>query len=181
MAAVALVQALQTIVTRNRPASEYMVLSVAQLQASSQASNIIGESAFIGLTVRAFSDAARDLAEDRITKLAQGHAVAFDVEIDVDYSREYPPMVNHTENTRFAAEVAREVVGAELVNDQAPPEPWSEDFSFMLLARPGAYLMLGQGIGPGVHTASYDFNDEAAPIGATFFARLVERAQPLDN
>ncbi len=180
MAAVALAQALQTIVTRNRAAGENMVLSVTQLQGSSQASNIIGESAFIGLTVRTFSDAARDMAETRVNEIAQGHAAAFDVEIDVEYNRYYPATVNHAANTRFAVEIAREVSGAEMVNDAAPPAPWSEDFAYMLQARPGAYLELGQGIGPGVHTATYDFNDEVAPIGASFFARLVERAQPLD-
>jgi amidohydrolase len=180
MAAVALVQALQTIVARNRAAGENMVLSVTQLQSSSEASNIIGDSAFIGLTVRTYTDTARDMAEKRVNEIAQGQAAAFDVEIDVEYNRDYPATVNHAENTSFAVAVAREIVGAEMVDDNAPPAPWSEDFSFMLLARPGAYLELGQAIGSGLHTASYNFNDEAAPIGATFFARLVETAQPLD-
>lgn len=180
MAAVAFVQAIQTIVSRNRAAGDNMVISVTQLQASSQASNIIGDSAFIGLTVRTFSDAVRNMAEKRINDIAQGHAAAFDVEFEVEYNRDYPATVNVPENTKFAVEVAREIVGQNMVNDQAPPAPWSEDFSYMLQSRPGAYLELGQGIGPGLHTANYDFNDEVAPIGASFFARLVECAHPLE-
>ena len=107
-------------------------------------------------------------------------AAAFDVVVEVEYDRAYPATVNHAENTRFAAAVASDVVGKDQVDDTAPPAPWSEDFSFMLQVRPGAYLELGQGIGPGLHTPTFDFNDEVAPIGASFFARLVERAQPSD-
>ena len=180
-AAVAMVQAFQTIVSRNRAGCEDMILSVTQLQASSEASNIIGDSATIGMTVRTFTEAARDMAETRVNSIANGHAAAFEVDVDVDYERAYPATVNHAENARFAAAVASEVVGEDQVNDAAPPAPWSEDFSFMLQARPGAYLELGQGIGPGLHTSTFNFNDEAAPIGASFFARLVEKALPLEH
>ncbi|MGI9389347.1 MAG: M20 aminoacylase family protein [Boseongicola sp.] len=180
-AAVAMVQAFQTIVSRNSAASDRMVLSVTQLQASSQASNVIGDIATIGMTVRTFTEATRDLAETRVKQIANGHAAAFDVEVEIDYDRSYPATVNHAENTRFAVAVASDVVGKDHVDDAAPPAPWSEDFSFMLQKRPGAYLELGQGIGPGLHTPTFNFNDEAAPIGASFFACLVEQAQPLDT
>ena len=180
MAAVAMVQAFQTIVSRNRAAGDAMVLSVTQLQAASQASNVIGDSASIALTVRAFSETLRDMAEARINEIAKGHAAAFGVDVDVDYERAYPATVNHKANTEFAVEVAREIVGDDQVNGSAQPALWSEDFSYMLQVRPGAYLEIGQGIGPGLHTATFDFNDEAAPIGASFLARLVEAAQPLE-
>ena len=87
--------------------------------------------------------------------------------------------MNEAGSAAFAAEVAREVSGEGAVNDNANREMGSEDFSYMLEARPGAYLFLGTGPGAGLHHPAYDFNDEAAPIGASFFARLVERAQPV--
>ena len=111
--------------------------------------------------------------------IVAGQAESFGVEATLDYEKGYPPTVNDTEKTAFAAEVAREVSGEAGVNGASGREMGAEDFSYMLAARPGSYLFLGQGDGAGLHNANYDFNDEAAPYGASFFARLVERAQPL--
>ncbi len=179
-AALALAQAMDTLVSRNRPPTEPLVVSVTQVHAGT-AHNVIPGTAMVGGTVRSFSEAMRDLCEDRMREVAGGIASAFAVEVHLDYRRDYPPTVNHPDETAFAAEVAREVVGAENVSVDRPAEMGAEDFAYMLQARPGSYLFVGQGDGPYCHHPAYDFNDEISPIGASFFARLVERAQPLEG
>ena len=128
-------------------------------------------------TVRSFDPEVRDMAERRIREIVAGQAASYGVSADLDYQRNYPPTVNHAAQTGFAVEVAREV--AATVEDDVEPSMGAEDFSYMLEARPGAFLYLGQGEGPSVHHPKFDFNDAAAPFGASFFARLVERRQPL--
>ena len=178
VAVVAMVQAVQTIVTRNVHALDEVVISVTQIHAGT-ASNIIPETAWFCATIRSFAPATRALLKKRFHEVVQGHAAAFDVAAEVDYDWGYPAMVNDPAEAAFAAGVARDVAGAAAVNDNAPREMGSEDFSYMLQARPGAYLFLGTGPGAGLHHPAYDFNDEAAPLGASFFARLVETGQPL--
>jgi amidohydrolase len=178
VAVVAMVQAFQTIIPRNVYAMDEAVISVTQIHAGS-ASNIIPEVATFCATIRSFTPAVRDLLKRRVHEIVAGHASAFNVAADVHYDWGYPATINHPEQTDFAASVATEVAGEAAVNARASREMGSEDFSYMLQARPGAYLFLGIGPGAGLHHAKYDFNDEAAPIGASFFARLVERAQPL--
>jgi hippurate hydrolase len=179
-AALALAQAMDTLVSRNRPPTLPLVVSVTLIHAGT-ASNVIPATAQVGGTVRCFDEKMRDLCERRMGEVSAGIAAAFGVEITLDYERYYPATVNHAPQAAFAAEVAREVVGADHVREDRPPEMGAEDFSYMLLARPGAYLYVGQGEGPFCHHPKYDFNDEIAPIGASFFARLVERAQPIDG
>ncbi len=130
-------------------------------------------------TIRCFKPDVRALLKKRFHEIVEGTAVAFGVKAVVDYDWGYPATINHDDETDFAADVAREVVGPDLVDARSTREMGSEDFSYMLEARPGAYLFLGTGPGAGLHHAAFDFNDEAAPIGASFFAKLVERAQPL--
>jgi hippurate hydrolase len=101
------------------------------------------------------------------------------VEARLDYEVGYPATINDPEAARFAAEVAAEVVGADLVDGEAGREMGAEDFAYMLRERPGAYLFLGTGPGAGLHHPAFDFNDEISPVGASLYARLVERAQPL--
>ena len=178
IATVGMVQALQSIVSRNTAAIDALVVSVTQIH-SGTASNIIPETATFCATIRSFTPEVRDLAQKRFTEIVQGHAAAYGVSVDLNYERGYPPTVNHPQETEFAAEVAREISGAALVDANSSREMGAEDFSYMLESRPGAYLFLGTGPGAGLHHSAFDFNDEAAPIGASFFARLVERAQPL--
>ncbi len=173
-AAAAMLQALQTIVSRNRPPLEALVVSVTQIHGGS-AMNIIPEKAYLAGTVRSFSPVIRDLAERRIGEIVRAQAEVYGVEGRLDYQRNYPATVNHAEQTEKAAVIAREVMGDDNVLTALPPEMGAEDFSFMLEARPGAFLFLGQGVGPSVHHPKFDFNDAAAPIGASFFARLIER------
>ncbi|MBL9046619.1 MAG: amidohydrolase [Tabrizicola sp.] len=178
VAIVAMVQAVQTIIPRNVYALEEAVISVTMIHTGT-ASNIIPEEGTFAATIRCFKPDVRALLKKRFHEIVEGTAVAFGVKATVDYDWGYPATINHDEEAEFAAEVAREVVGADLVDARANREMGSEDFSYMLEARPGAYLFLGTGPGAGLHHPAFDFNDEAAPVGASFFARLVERAQPL--
>ena len=178
VAIVAMVQAVQTIIPRNVYALEEAVISVTQIHTGT-ASNIIPEEAMFCATIRCFKPDVRALLKKRFHEIVEGHAAAYNVAARVDYDWGYPATINHEDETDFAADVAREVVGEASVDARANREMGSEDFSYMLEARPGAYLFLGTGPGAGLHHAAYDFNDEAAPIGASFFARLVEKAQPL--
>jgi hippurate hydrolase len=176
--ALAIAQGLQTIVARNTPASEPLVVSVTQFHAGS-ASNIIPDTAMINGTTRSFSPELRDMAEERIKAISHAQAAAFGVQVDVDYDRSYPATINHADQTDFAATVAASVVGETKVDSNMTPEMGAEDFSYMLEARPGAFLFLGQGKGPSVHHPEFDFNDDVAPVGASFFARLVETRHAL--
>ncbi len=178
IAGVGMVQALQTIVTRNAYALDEVVISITQFHAGS-ASNIIPEEAWFCATIRTFNPDLRALVRKRFHEIVEGHAAAYGVQARLDYDWGYPATVNDPAKTAFAAEVAREVAGAALVDAAAGREMGAEDFSYMLEARPGAYLFMGTGPGAGLHHPAYDFNDEAAPVGASFLARLVERAQPL--
>ena len=178
IAIVGMVQAIQTIIPRNVYALDEAVISVTQIHGGT-ASNIIPEEAMFCATIRSFNPDVRALLKKRFHEIVEGHAMAYGVTAAIDYDWGYPPTINTAPEAAFAAEVAREVVGGEAVNDHANKEMGSEDFSYMLEARPGAYLFLGIGPGAGLHHPAYDFNDEAAPVGASFFARLVERAQPV--
>lgn len=178
VAIVAMVQALQTVIPRNVYALDEAIISVTMIHTGS-ASNIIPETGTFAATIRAFRPDVRDLLKRRFLEIVEGTAKAFNVQAEVTYEWGYPATINDEKETEFAALVAREVSGADAVNDRANREMGSEDFSYMLEARPGSYLFLGIGPGAGLHHPAYDFNDEAAPVGASFFARLVERAQPL--
>jgi len=188
-AVVALAQALANIVPRTIASTERALLAVTQLQGS-DAPNVIPDVASVGGTVRTFSIAALDLIEARLRTVAEGIAAAHECTAEVSFVRASPPVVNHPAEARFAAEVMREVVGADMVTDDFPAVMGAEDFAHMLMARPGCYAFLGNGDGdhrldghgPGpciIHNTSFDFNDQIIPIGASYFARLVERWLPV--
>ncbi len=178
VAVVGMVSAIQTIIPRNVYALDEAVISVTQIHTGT-ASNIIPEEAMFCATIRCFKPDVRALLKQRFHEIVNGHAAAYGVKARVDYDWGYPATINHEDEAEFAADVARDVVGADLVDARANREMGSEDFSYMLEARPGAYLFMGIGPGAGLHHPAYDFNDEASPVGASFFARLVERAQPV--
>ncbi|WP_421907155.1 M20 aminoacylase family protein [Mameliella sp.] len=177
--AASMAQALQTIVSRNVDALDRLVVSVTQIHTGS-AMNIVPETAMLNGTVRYFDKDVQAVVKTRMAEIAEFQARSFGMSAELDYIEGYPPTINHPEQAEFAAGVAREVVGAEAVDLDAPPIMPGEDFSYMLEARPGAYLFLGQGDTPVCHHPKYDFNDQVAPVGASFFARLVEKALPLD-
>ena len=178
VAIIGMVSAIQTIVTRNAYAIDNIVISVTQIHTGS-ASNIIPEEGWFCATIRTFNPELRDLVRKRFHEIVAGQAASYGVTARVEYDWGYPATVNDAEKTAFAAEAARDVAGADKVEAASCREMGAEDFSYMLEARPGAYLFLGTGPGAGLHHPKFDFNDEVAPIGASFFARLVERAQPL--
>ncbi|WP_299875162.1 M20 aminoacylase family protein [uncultured Sulfitobacter sp.] len=178
VAACAIVQSLQTIVSRNLNPMDNLVISTTQIHTGTT-DNVIPEEVYINGTVRTFDKEVQAMAVRRMQAIVDGHAASYDLKAELDFEYGYPPTVNHAKNAAFAVEVASEVAGEAGVEPNQTPVMGAEDFSYMLEARPGAYLMLGQGEGAGVHHPLYNFNDEIAPIGASFFARMVERAQPV--
>ncbi len=178
LTAASMVQALQSIVSRNVAAREQLVVSVTQIHTGT-AMNIVPETAMINGTVRYFDKAVQTVVKTRMAEIVEFQAKSFGMAAQLDYSEGYPPTINHPAQANFAAEVARDLVGADAVDADCPQHMPGEDFSYMLEARPGAFLFLGQGDTPACHHPRYDFNDRIAPVGASFFARLVEKALPL--
>ena len=175
---VQLVQAIQTISSRNLAALEKVVISITQFHAGTT-HNIIPNEAYINGTVRTLSKEAQSLVVKRLQELCKGHSLGFGGKIKLDYNYGYPPTVNHQKETQFAGEVAKEIVGDQNVDINAKPIMASEDFSYMIEERPGCYFHVGQGTGVPVHNPEYDFNDDLSPVGASFFARLVEKSNPI--
>ncbi|CAD6542703.1 M20 aminoacylase family protein [Paraburkholderia sabiae] len=172
-----IVMALQTIVARNVNPAQPAVVTVGTMH-SGVANNVIPSSATLELSVRSFSPEVRALLKERITELAETQAASYGGKAHVDYVEGYPVVVNTDEETEFAIQVARELVGAENVEPNADILMGSEDFAFMLEQRPGSFLRLGNGVGEDgcmVHNPHYDFNDRNLPIGAAYWTRLVER------
>ena len=178
MAAVGIVQAIQTIVSRNHFAQDDLVVSVTQIHTGT-ADNIVPETAWINGTVRTFARDVQQMVMRRLDEIVAGQAAAYGVQAELTYEVGYPATINDPNEAAFATGVACDVSGEAMVNGEATREMGAEDFSYMLNERPGAYLFLGQGEWPSLHHAQYDFNDEAAPYGASFFARIVEKALPV--
>ena len=180
LAACSIAQAIQTIVSRNVDAAERLVISVTQIHTGS-VDNVIPDTAYMNGTVRSFTPEVRDLAERRLREIVAGQAASYGCEAEVVYNRGYPATYNSAEGVVTATKAARDVSGDEAVVDDFEPVMGSEDFSYMLQKRSGAYLFMGQGPSAGLHHPEYNFNDDVAPVGASFFARLVETAQPVGS
>ena len=178
VAAVGIVNAIQTIISRNHDTRNEAVCSVTMLHSGS-ADNVIPDTAYVGGTIRTFTPEVQDMIHARLREIAEGQAASYGASATVDIEIGYPATVNDPDKVTFAASVAREVSGEDAVNPDTGMEMGAEDFSYMLNARPGAYFFLGQGDGAGLHNPNFDFNDEVSPVGASFFARLVETSQPL--
>lgn len=178
VASCGIVQAIQTITSRNSCAQDELVISVTQIHTGS-ADNVIPDTAYLNGTIRTFDKSVQQMVFRRLQEVVDGQAAAYGVRADLEIEIGYPPTINHAEPTEFAAQTARDVVGEDAVDVTYLPEMGAEDFSYMLESRPGSYLFLGQGEAAGLHHPEFNFNDEVAPVGASFFARLVERAQPL--
>ncbi len=170
-----LVVALQTVISRNADPIYQGVLSVTSAETSSNAFNVIPQSAQVRGTVRTHSREMRDLIEDRIKEIVEGVASTFGGTFKVEYSRHIPITVNSDIQTGYASQAAVAVSGDCV---EAPMEMGGEDFSFMLEERPGAFMILGAGEGAGLHNPKYDFNDEIIPMGCSWFAEMVERRMP---
>ncbi|RWL93034.1 MAG: amidohydrolase [Mesorhizobium sp.] len=164
---------LQTLVSRKTDPMETLVISVTKLNAA-QAYNVIPDCVTIAGTVRAHSSGLRDFAEREILAVAQGIARGFGADIEFKYCRNVPVTVNHPEETNLAIKAARSLVEAESVNDKMRPSMGAEDFAYMLEARPGAFIFLGNGPTAECHSPAYDFNDEALPYGIGYWVNLVD-------
>ena len=170
-----LVGAMQTIASRSADPVEAVVVSVTKFHAG-DAYNVIPETAEIAGTVRSLKKEVAKLAEERIRALCAGLAAAHGAAIEVAYDANYPVTFNHPEETVFAGDVAAGVAGDGHVQRAMPPVMGGEDFSYMLEARPGAFIFLGNGDSAGLHHPAYDFNDEAIPHGVSYWVRLAETA-----
>jgi hippurate hydrolase len=184
MVAVQIAQSWQTIVSRNMSPVDTAVLSVTQIHAGS-ATNVIPDDATMIGTVRTFTAEALDLIERRMQEIAEHTAAAFGAQVEFRFKRNYPAVVNHPKETAKAVEVMRAIVGHDNVDPDVQPTMSSEDFAFMLEAKPGCYVFIGNGdgdhrdmghgMGPcNLHNPSYDFNDDLLPIGASYWVGLVD-------
>jgi hippurate hydrolase len=169
------VLALQSIVSRNADPVDQIVVSVTSIESSSNAYNVIAQRVHLKGTVRTMSKDMRALAELRLIAISENAAAAFGAVAEVTYHRGYPSMVNHEEQTEFAAKVATDVSGA---CDEAPIVMGGEDFAFLLEERPGAYILVGNGDTASVHHPEYNFSDEAIPAGCSWWAEIVEQRMP---
>jgi hippurate hydrolase len=178
-----MVQAFQTIITRNKRPIDAGVISVTMIH-TGEATNVVPESCVIEGTVRTFTLEVLDLIERRMRSIAEHTSAAFEASCEFEFARNYPPTINHASETEFARQVMSELVGADNVLE-FEPTMGAEDFSYFLLEKPGAYFLIGNGdgshrqgghgMGPCMlHNPSYDFNDDLIPLGATLWVRLAE-------
>ncbi|HEU5435576.1 MAG TPA: M20 aminoacylase family protein [Telluria sp.] len=189
MLAVQIAQGWQTIISREKSPLDTAVLSITQIHAGS-ATNVIPDEAVMIGTVRTFTTGVLDLIEQRMRDIATHTAAGFRASVDFTFKRNYPPLVNHAAETAIAVEAMRAVVGDDQVDVNVEPTMGAEDFAFMLQAKPGCYVFIGNGegdhrdgghgLGPcQLHNGSYDFNDNLLPIGASYWVRLAEMSLPL--
>lgn len=170
-----IVVGLQTLISRNTNPLEALVISVTKFNAA-QAYNVIPDQVEMGGTVRTLVPGLRDFAEQRILAVAQGIARGFGADVGFRYRRSVPVTRNHTEGTNLAINVARHLVGPASVDDNIERRMGAEDFAYMLEARSGAMILLGNGPAAGLHHPAYDFNDDALPYGIGYWVNLVETA-----
>lgn len=174
------VTALQSIASRNTDPLDAVVLTVTQIHGG-DAYNIIPDSVLLKGTVRTFKDSVRDSVEPAMRRIANGICDAAGATMALDYQRRYPSTVNHADETELAAVAAAAIVGEDNIERHPTPSMGSEDFAYMLRERPGCYVWLGNGSAEGgcmLHNPNYDFNDEILPIGASYWATLVEQLLP---
>ncbi len=172
------VMTLQTIVARSIDPLESVVVSVTSLRTESEAWNVIPERVEIRGTVRTFDAAMRKIAEERLKTIVTSTAQAFGGTVEIEWKPGYPSMVNAERETGFAVEVAAKIAGKAAVDTQCPAIMGGEDFAYMLQACPGAYIQVGNGNTAEVHHPEYNFDDEAIPFGASYWAELVETRMP---
>jgi hippurate hydrolase len=177
LAAAHVVVALQGIVSREIDPVEGAVVTITDIKAGTGALNTIPTQAVMRGTARILSPAVRDTIETRLRRIVDGVAAAYRTDVDIDYRQNYPPTITDPVHTQIAVRVAEEIVGIGKVNANYKPNMASEDFSFMLQEKPGAYIFIGNGPEEGtnlLHNPGYDFNDDILPLGSSYWSRLVE-------
>jgi hippurate hydrolase len=172
-----IINQIQSIVSRNVDPLQAAVISICVFQAGTT-DNVIPQTALLRGTARSLTPEVRDLLERRLHEVVTGTAQLYGATARLTYKRDYPVTRNHERQAAFAAAVAGQVVGQERVDDRFAPVMGAEDFSFMLEARPGAFIFVGNGDSAGLHHPAYDFNDETIPIGTSYWVKLVETALP---
>jgi len=177
MVACAIVQAVQSIVSRNVDPLDAAVVSITMVQAGST-DNVIPQTALLVGTARTLRPETRDLVERRLREIVEGTAALYGAQAKLTYRRDYPVVVKHAQETSFAAQGAAEIVGQDKVETNILPIMGGEDFAFMLNERPGAFIFAGNGDSAGLHNPAYNFNDDLIPVGVSYWARLVETAMP---
>ena len=170
------IMALQTIASRNVNPLDAVVVSTCMVRAG-EAFNIIPQSMTLIGTIRTLSETVRSQTHARMREIAEGTAALFGATAQATFEGDVPVTVNDAEKTRFARSVAGEIAGEGNVKEMRPIMG-AEDFSHMLRKAPGAFIMLGNGLGPGLHNPGYDFNDAAIPLGVSYWVRLAETAMP---
>jgi hippurate hydrolase len=179
LVAAQLLQALQSVVARNIDPIESAVLSVTSLHTGGDAFNVIPQTVHMKGTIRTLKESVRALVERRFRTMVEHVAAAFDAKVALNFERGYPVTVNAEAETEFAAAVAEGVAGSGRVDVDLPPVLGAEDFSYMLNARPGAMIWIGNGDTEKVHHPNYDFNDDVIPYGCSYWVRLAETAMPV--
>ncbi|MFT6223924.1 MAG: hippurate hydrolase [Paracoccaceae bacterium] len=177
LAASAIVMALQSIVSRNTDPQAAAVVTITSFRTESDAFNVIPEHVTLRGTIRSFDPAIRTMIATRLTELTDLTAQAYGATAQVEWSDGYPMMINHPDETGFAAAAARRV--SDMVDTHAPRTTGGEDFAFMLQACPGAYIQIGNGPSAQLHHPEYDFNDDIIPMGCSFWAEIAETRMPL--
>jgi len=170
-----IINQIQSIVGRNVDPLKSAVVSITVFQAGST-DNVIPQTALLRGTARSLAPEVRDQIEQRLHAIVEGTARLHGAKAKLTYRRGYPVLQNHAQQTEFAAKVAGEIVGGANVDTDHPPMMGAEDFSYMLEARPGAFIFMGNGDSAGLHHPSYNFNDDAIPVGTSYWVRLVETA-----
>lgn len=174
------ITALQSVVSRNVDPLDMGVLTVGSIHGG-HASNVIPDSVELKLTARTFRPEVRSLLQQRVPALVEAQAASFGARAEVDYRLGFPPVCNHPAETALAREVAQDTLGAARVEQAFRPRTASEDFAFMLQARPGSFVFFGNGDSAGLHNPRYDFNDAILPLAASYWVALAERYLPLQQ
>jgi hippurate hydrolase len=172
-----IINAIQSVVSRNIDPLKSAVVSICMFRAGN-ADNVIPQTVQLRGTARSLAPDVRDLLEKRLHVLVESTGAAYSAKAKLTYKRGYPVLVNHENQTEFAASVASQIAGQDKVDTSLPPMMGAEDFSYMLNARPGAFIWIGNGDSAGLHHPSYNFSDDAIPFGTSYWVRLVETALP---
>jgi amidohydrolase len=175
LVAAQIINNIQSIVSRNVDPLKSAVVSICMVQAGNT-DNVIPQTVRLRGTARTLAEDVRVMVEERLRRIVEGTAITHGAKAHLTYRRNYPVLVNHGPQTDFAASVASTIVGESQVDTNLAPMMGAEDFSFMLNARPGAFIWVGNGDSAGLHHPSYNFNDEAIPFGTSYWVKLVETA-----
>ena len=170
-----IINAIQSVVSRNVDPLKSGVVSVCMFRAGNT-DNVIPQTVQLRGTARSLAADVRDLLEKRLHMVVESTGAAYGAKAKLSYRRGYPVLVNHKQQTEFAASVASQIAGQDRVDTSLPPMMGAEDFSYMLNARPGAFIWIGNGDSAGLHHPAYNFNDETIPFGTSYWVKLVETA-----